>query len=205
MHGKGGSEVTTSFVPDLSRVLATDVEDVESFVIGMDSNTTDAEEFRNVLLSHGIMSTEAVVDLSSKTVAKKRSPLQTQIRKCGVLDVSLKDFIVAWRHDKPTVSDESQSTSSAGGATSEVKPETDATLLDDVTIYPLVCETEHFPNIRNADSTDTISMLMPTAMWPFDHSMVLTKVNVSSNQQTHNVCSPPDSPVQPNTSLAVAR
>ena len=43
---------------------------------------------------------EEASDPSARTVAKRRSRLQTQVKKAGVLDVSLKDFVVAWRADE---------------------------------------------------------------------------------------------------------
>ena len=43
---------------------------------------------------------ERASDLKARTVAKRRSKLQTQVKKAGVLDVSLKDFVVAWRADE---------------------------------------------------------------------------------------------------------
>ena len=60
VHGKGGSDVTDTFIPELSAVLGEDIKDVGAFVVGMDSNTSDAERFRQELLVRGIMATEAV-------------------------------------------------------------------------------------------------------------------------------------------------
>ena len=64
----------------------------------MDSNTGNSDAFTRALLGCGAMS-ERAADLEARTVAKRRSRLQTQVKKAGVLDVSLKDFIVAWARE----------------------------------------------------------------------------------------------------------
>ena len=64
-------------------------------VVGMDSNTAESDSFCDVLREHGIASADPVL----RTVAKRRSRLQTQVKKAGLLDVSLKDFVVAWSED----------------------------------------------------------------------------------------------------------
>ena len=99
VHGKGASEVGNAFVPALARALSSHFSDKAAFVLGMDSNTSDSDAFSAALESCGIMAEEAS-DPSARTVAKRRSRLQTQVKKAGVLDVSLKDFVVAWRADE---------------------------------------------------------------------------------------------------------
>jgi len=99
VHGKGASEVGNAFVPALARALSTHFSDKAAFVLGMDSNTSDSDAFSAALESCGIMAEEAS-DPAARTVAKRRSRLQTQVKKAGVLDVSLKDFVVAWRADE---------------------------------------------------------------------------------------------------------
>merc|ERR1711934_412486 len=78
----------------LARALSTHFSDKAAFVLGMDSNTSDSDAFSAALESCGIMAEEAS-DPAARTVAKRRSRLQTQVKKAGVLDVSLKDFVVA--------------------------------------------------------------------------------------------------------------
>ena len=161
VHGKGGSDVTDTFIPELSDVMGERVKDVAAFVVGMDSNTSDAERFRSELLARGIMATQAV-DPETKTVAKARTLFQTQVKKTGVLDVSLKDFIVAWKADD--------------GAGAYCWNQPDA---NEETLRPLVDLTEQYPEIdASSKDGDGVSMLMPTAQWPFDHAMVLAQVNV---------------------------
>jgi hypothetical protein len=108
------------------------------------------------------MSTDAVCS-THKTVSKSRTLFQTQVRKTGVLDISLKDFVVAWK-----VGDESPEAvpDALPGETAEAAAST---------LLPLVAHTEHFPEIH-ADAN--IAMLMPTAQWPFDHSMVIVAISV---------------------------
>ena len=136
----------------------------------MDSNTPDAEVFKETLMGLGIMTTNAVHP-ESKTVAKSRTFFQTQVRKTNVLDISLKDFIVAWTmgHKRANcLEGMSISSSREDGKDDFTRP------------LPLVSYTEQFPEIkREGDATgEHISMLMPTAQWPFDHSMVIAAVNI---------------------------
>mmetsp|Transcript_22291 Transcript_22291/g.76441 ORF Transcript_22291/g.76441 Transcript_22291/m.76441 type:complete len:535 (-) Transcript_22291:197-1801(-) len=158
LHGKGGSEVMDTFVTELADVLS-DVPHVDAFVIGMDSNTSNADALQATLTRRGIMSSEAVSS-SQKTVSKSRTLFQTQVRKTGVLDISLKDFVVAWKVGPSTKKN-------------EAKTELDAPRSN---LLPLVSHTELFPEIQ--DSEANVAMLMPTAQWPFDHSMVIVAVAV---------------------------
>jgi len=98
VHGKGASEVGVAFVPALVEALTAAFGDAQAYVIGMDSNTGNSDAFTRALLGCGAMS-ERAADLEARTVAKRRSRLQTQVKKAGVLDVSLKDFIVAWARE----------------------------------------------------------------------------------------------------------
>jgi len=99
VHGKGASEIGAAFVPALARALSTHFSDKAAFILGMDSNTADSDTFSAALEGCGILA-ERASDLKARTVAKRRSKLQTQVKKAGVLDVSLKDFVVAWRADE---------------------------------------------------------------------------------------------------------
>jgi len=159
VHGKGGSDVMNTFIPELAKVLSGVVSDVEAFVIGMDSNTSDADVLQETLTSLGIMDNDAYC-ATHKTVSKSRTLFQTQVRKTGVLDISLKDFVVAWKVGPSTKKN-------------EAKTELDAPRSN---LLPLVSHTELFPEIQ--DSEANVAMLMPTAQWPFDHSMVIVAVAV---------------------------
>ena len=77
--------------------------------------------------------------------------------------MSLKDFIVAWKTD-----DRGPNCLSSLYASDDED--------DDRKMLALVSKTEHYPEIE--DKGGEMSMLMPTAQWPFDHSMVLAQVNV---------------------------
>ncbi|KAJ1448390.1 hypothetical protein M885DRAFT_590908 [Pelagophyceae sp. CCMP2097] len=190
LHGKGGSEVMDTFVTELADVLS-DVPHVDAFVIGMDSNTSNADALQATLTRRGIMSSEAVSS-SQKTVSKSRTLFQTQVRKTGVLDISLKDFVVAWKVDSASAPAPAPDLSNlleeaAAPSTSELRPATPASIADDAAeaeaavagprdLLPLVQHTEHFPEIQDANSN--VAMLMPTAQWPFDHSMVIVAISV---------------------------
>ena len=126
VHGKGASEVGAAFVPALARALSTHFPDKAAFVLGMDSNTADSDTFSAALEECGILA-ERTSDLKARTVAKRRSKLQTQVKKAGVLDVSLKDFVVAWRADE-------------AGSTME----------------PLVMGVEQFPSLRSGDTIEML-------------------------------------------------
>jgi len=104
LHGKNGSEVTQAFVPELADLVTTAVPGV-AYVVGMDSNASDATELSSVLSAKKLLS--AAVESACAgasggrpmTVAKARTIFQTQLRKTDLLDVSLKDFILAWHTD----------------------------------------------------------------------------------------------------------
>jgi len=99
LHGKNGSEVTTAFVPELAELLTSGVPGVAAYVVGMDSNSSNAESLASSLEERGMMSSPRQTG-SSATVAKARTIFQTQIRKTDLLDVSRKDFVLAWRCDE---------------------------------------------------------------------------------------------------------
>ncbi|KAJ1454167.1 hypothetical protein M885DRAFT_522336 [Pelagophyceae sp. CCMP2097] len=164
VHGKCGSDVTSTFLPALAKVLAEIAPDVDAFVVGMDSNTSNASEFKATLLREGIMAPEAALD-DAHTVAKSRTLFQTQVRKAGVLDISLKDFIVAWQRTVPKEGWLAGLAQSVGLRT------------QDVAFRPLPAHVEQFPHIVVKDKRDC-PVLMPTAQWPFDHAMVIADVFV---------------------------
>ena len=98
VYGKSASAVGAAFVIALSEEVSAAFPDAAAYVIGMDSNTADSDAFGAALVDAGILS-EAAFDPAARTVAKRRSRLQPQLQKAGVLDVSLKDFLVAWTTD----------------------------------------------------------------------------------------------------------
>jgi len=166
VHGKGGSEVTNTFIPELAKFLCDLDNRPDAFCIGMDSNTSNADVLQETLTSLGIMSSDAVCS-THKTVSKSRTLFQTQVCKTGVLDISLKDFVVAWKVGDASEAPTEGEAAAAADLTSP--PPVVGTLL------PLVAYTEHFPEIH---PDANVAMLMPTAQWPFDHSMVIVAIIV---------------------------
>ena len=93
IHGKASAAIE-AFVPALKDALAAAAPDAATFALGMDSNAPDAS-FRAALERAGL-SFELAGAPERRTVCKRRTAFQTQAKKAGSLDNTMKDFICAW-------------------------------------------------------------------------------------------------------------
>lgn len=89
-HGKSNGTITLPYLVKLRDIIVSEVADCDAVVIGMDSNSAD-EAFATQLEQNGF---DHKTNPRTKTVCKKRTPLQPQVHKTFKLDQTHKDFVV---------------------------------------------------------------------------------------------------------------